>query len=95
MTPRAVARIELGPAAAIEKNVTLWRQAIEAGANEVEPLTTEQNDDVPEGAIGARLLTDRAGVHTVSKWLSGHGWKVVTSELGYVPKNFPDLNEQQ
>src|SRR5690349_20877071 len=69
--------------------------AIEAGANEVEPLTTQQNDDVPEGALGARLLTDRASVHTVSKWLSEHGWKVVTSELGYVPKNFPDLNEQQ
>lgn len=30
--------------------------AIEAGANEVEPLSHEQNDDIPEGAAGARLL---------------------------------------
>src|SRR5262245_19705474 len=37
--------------------------AIEAGANEVEPLTREQNDDVPEGAAGARFLTDRSAVH--------------------------------
>src|ERR1051325_3357578 len=69
--------------------------AIEAGANDVEPLTPEQNDDIPEGAAGARLLTDRANVHAVSKWLTANGWKVITSELGYVPKSYPTLNEQQ
>ncbi len=68
---------------------------IEAGANEVEPLTHSQNDDIPEGAAGARFLTDRTAVHAVSMWLSQNGWKVVTSELGYVPKNYPELNEQQ
>ena len=67
---------------------------IEAGANEVEPLTHSQNDDIPEGTAGARFLTDRTAVHAVSKWLSQNGWKVVTSELGYVPKNYPELNEQ-
>src|SRR5439155_6150591 len=69
--------------------------AIEAGANEVEPLSREQNDDIPEGAAGGRFLSDRFGVHAVSKWLAQNGWKIVTSELGYVPKNFPELNEQQ
>ena len=69
--------------------------AIEAGANDVEPLTPEQNDDIPEGAAGARLLSDRANVHAVSKWLTANGWKVITSELGYVPKSYPTLNEQQ
>jgi YebC/PmpR family DNA-binding regulatory protein len=68
---------------------------IEAGANEVEPLAREQNDDIPEGAAGARFLTDRAAVHAVSKWLSQNGWTVITSELGYVPKNYPELSEQQ
>lgn len=68
---------------------------IEAGANEVEPLTREENDDIPEGAIGARFLTDRAAVHLVSKWLNQNGWKVITSEIGYIPKSYPDLNEQQ
>ncbi len=69
--------------------------AIEAGANEVEPLTSAQNDDIPEGAAGARFVCDRTAVHTVAKWLSSNGWTVVTSELGYVPKQFPELTEQQ
>lgn len=69
--------------------------AIEAGANEVEPLTHEQNDDIPEGAAGARFICDRAAVHTVATWLGKNGWTVVTSELGYVPKQFPELTEAQ
>jgi YebC/PmpR family DNA-binding regulatory protein len=68
---------------------------IEAGANEVEPLSHQQNDDVPEAATGARFLTDRAALHSVSKWLSQNGWKVITSELGYLPKNYPELSESQ
>ncbi len=31
----------------------------------------------------------------MSKWLSANGWTVVTSELGYVPKQFPELTEVQ
>jgi len=69
--------------------------AIEAGANEVEPLSREQNDDIPESVTGARFLTDRTAVHAVSRWLSHNGWKVVTSEMGYVPKNYPEISEQQ
>jgi len=67
--------------------------AIEAGANEVETLTSGQNDDIPEGAAGAKFICDRAAVHAVSKWLAQNGWTVVTSELGYVPKSFPELTE--
>jgi YebC/PmpR family DNA-binding regulatory protein len=69
--------------------------AIEAGANEVEPLTSEQNDDIPEGAAGAKFICDRSAVHAVSKWLSSNGWTVVTSELGYVPKSLPELTDAQ
>jgi len=69
--------------------------AIEAGANEVESIAREQNDDIPEGASGARFLTDRAAVHAASKWLSQNGWKIITSELGYVAKNYPELTPQQ
>jgi len=69
--------------------------AIEAGANEVEVLTSEQNDDIPEGATGAKFICDRTAVAAVSKWLSSNGWTVVTSELGYVPKQFPELSESQ
>ncbi len=69
--------------------------AIEAGANEVEPLSHEQNDDIPAGACGARFLADRTALHAVSRWLSQNGWNIVTSEIGFIPKTFPELTEQQ
>jgi len=69
--------------------------AIEAGADEVEPLAHEQNDDIPTGVAGARFITDRTATAAVSKWLAANGWSVVTSELGYVPKQFPTLSEEQ
>jgi transcriptional/translational regulatory protein YebC/TACO1 len=69
--------------------------AIEAGANEVEPLTHEQNDDIPADATGARFITDRTNTHGVAKWLSDNGWTVVTSELGFVPKQCPELAGDQ
>jgi YebC/PmpR family DNA-binding regulatory protein len=75
--------------------VDLEGAAIEAGANEVEPLGNAQNDDIPAEATGARFITERTAVHTVSTWLAKNGWKVVTSELGYVAKNFPTLSEAQ
>jgi transcriptional/translational regulatory protein YebC/TACO1 len=42
-----------------------------------------------------RFLTERADLHSVSKWLSGHGWSIVTAEFGYLPKNFAELTEEQ
>ncbi|MDR1145772.1 MAG: YebC/PmpR family DNA-binding transcriptional regulator [Verrucomicrobiales bacterium] len=73
----------------------LEEAAIEAGANEVEPLANARNDDIPEGANGGRFVADRAAVHAVSQWLKQHGWTVVTSEIGYLPKNYPDLTPEQ
>jgi YebC/PmpR family DNA-binding regulatory protein len=78
-----------------DQNADIEAAGIEAGANEVEPLSSKQNDDIPEDALGARFLTDRTAVHTVSKWLAQNGWKVITSEQGYVAKNYPQLSEQQ
>ncbi|MGO8764235.1 MAG: YebC/PmpR family DNA-binding transcriptional regulator [Limisphaerales bacterium] len=78
-----------------DPNMDREAAAIEAGANEVERLTSGQNDDVPEGAAGAKFICDRAAVAAVAKWLSQNGWTVVTSELGYVPKQFPELTEAQ
>ncbi len=67
--------------------------AIEAGANDFEALTHAQNDDVPEGATGARFVTDRTAVHGVSTWLKEHGWHVITAELGHIAKQFPELDD--
>jgi transcriptional/translational regulatory protein YebC/TACO1 len=40
-------------------------------------------------------LTERTATGSVSKWLSQHGWTVVTSELGYTAKQFPQLTDEQ
>jgi YebC/PmpR family DNA-binding regulatory protein len=68
--------------------------AIEAGANDIEPLTHRQNDDIPEAATGARFLTERTSTASVSKWLSENGWHVVMSELGYQPRQYPTLSDE-
>jgi YebC/PmpR family DNA-binding regulatory protein len=67
--------------------------AIEAGANDFEPLTHAQNDDIPESHVGARFITERTAVHAVSSWLKANGWNVVTAEIGYIPKQFPELDD--
>ena len=67
--------------------------AIEAGANEFEPLSHAQNDDVPEEATGARFLTDRTAIHGAATWLKQNGWSVITAEIGYVAKMFPELDD--
>jgi len=65
--------------------------AIEAGAQEVEPLEAEE---VPTGEKGARFLTEIRDLDAVSKALKAAGWKIIASELRYVPKNFPDLPDK-
>lgn len=77
------------PDAAVDREAA----AIEAGANDFEPLTHAQNDDVPEGRTGARFVTERNAVHAVSVWLKANGWSVITSEIGHLAKNYPALDE--
>lgn len=76
-----------------DAGVDVEAAAIEAGANDFEPLSHAQNDDIPADRTGARFITERTATAAVSKWLSANGWTVVTAELGYVPKSFPDLSE--
>ena len=76
-------------------SVDLEEVAIEAGANDFEPLTHSQNDDIPADRTGARFITERSATAAVSKWLAVNGWTVVTAELGYVPKSFPELGETE
>lgn len=67
--------------------------AIEAGANEFEAVAHAQNDDIPEGHAGARFLTERTAVHAAATWLKQNGWSVITAELGYVAKMYPELDD--
>lgn len=76
-------------------NTDFEAAAIEAGANDVQPLTHEQNDDIPKDTAGAKFICERTEVANVSKWLSANGWTVITSEIGFVPKVFSELTEEQ
>ncbi len=78
-----------------KEGVDLEEAAIEAGSNEVEPLTHDQNDDIPSDKTGARFITDRTATAAVTTWLKSNGWNIVTSEIGYVAKNFPTLTDEQ
>src|SRR3954451_19043111 len=69
--------------------------AIEANAQNVEPITHEQSEDIPAETAGARFITERTDLHAGSQWLSQNGWKIVTSELGYIAKSFPALTEEE
>src|SRR2546426_738423 len=64
--------------------------AIEAGAQEIEPLEPEE---IPTGEKGARFLTDIKDLDAVSKGLKAAGWTIVSAEIRYLAKNFPELNE--
>ena len=64
--------------------------AIEAGAQEVEPLEAEET---PTGQKGARFLTEIRDLDHVSKALKAAGWNVTASEIPYLAKTFPELSE--
>ena len=64
--------------------------AIEAGAQEIEPL---EEEEVPPGHKGARFLTEIKDLDAVSKALKKAGWTIVSAELRYLAKSFPPLDE--
>lgn len=64
--------------------------AIEAGAQEVEPL---DSDEIPEGSIGATFITEIKDLDSVSKALQAKGWKTVNSELRFLAKELTELDE--
>ncbi len=64
--------------------------AIEAGAQEFEPLEAEE---IPEGQTGARFITEIKDLDTVAKFLKAAGWNVIASEIRYVAKSFTDVSE--
>jgi len=63
--------------------------AIEAGAQEIEPL---EADEAPQGQKGARFLTEIKDLDMVSKALKADGWNVIASEIRYLAKNFVEVS---
>jgi YebC/PmpR family DNA-binding regulatory protein len=66
--------------------------AIEAGAQNVEPM---EKDDLGEARTGAVFFTEVTDLNAVSNALTEAGWKVTTSELGYRAKNLVELPPEQ
>lgn len=58
--------------------------AIEAGADDVEALDT---DDIPESGLGGRFLCAIPALNEVNAGLKKLGWKLSTSELTYEVQN--------
>jgi YebC/PmpR family DNA-binding regulatory protein len=77
-----------------DANADAEAAAIEAGAQDFAPLTNADDSEIPEGTSGARFITAPTDLHAVSQWLGQNSWTIVTSELGYIAKNFPELSEE-
>jgi YebC/PmpR family DNA-binding regulatory protein len=75
-----------------DKSLDIETSAIEAGAQNVEPL---EAFDIPEGHIGARFICDRTDLDKVTKFLKDAKWSVTTSEMSYIAKSSVELSEEQ
>jgi YebC/PmpR family DNA-binding regulatory protein len=75
-----------------DKSLDIETVAIEAGAQNVEPL---ESFDIPEGHIGARFICDRTDLDKVTKYLKDAKWSVTASEMSYIAKSNVDLSEEQ
>ena len=75
-----------------DKSQDIEAAAIEAGAQEVQPLT---GGDVPEAHVGARFLCSPTDLDSVAKFLAKAKWSVTTSEMSYIAKNYVELGEAQ
>ncbi|MFL5814488.1 MAG: YebC/PmpR family DNA-binding transcriptional regulator [Bdellovibrionia bacterium] len=69
--------------------------AIEAGAQNVEKLEEAQKDEDGNLLLGGRFFSDPTDLDTVRTALQNAGWNVTMSELGYIPKNYVELSEEQ
>ena len=75
-----------------DKTLDIESVAIEAGAQNVEPL---EKTEVGADMCGARFFTDVTDLSTTTKFLVDAKWTVTMSELGYVAKNPAALTEEQ
>jgi YebC/PmpR family DNA-binding regulatory protein len=75
-----------------DKSQDVEAAAIEAGAQEVQPL---QNEELAEDHVGARFLCNPTDLDAVAKFLKAAKWSVTTSEMGYMAKNYVELTEAQ
>jgi YebC/PmpR family DNA-binding regulatory protein len=68
--------------------------ALEAGADDVSPLTPEDIEDLPDGHVAGRFICQTTQLDQVGKALKALGWVITTSEWSYLPKDLPELTEE-
>ncbi|MEN9723177.1 MAG: hypothetical protein RJB38_1163 [Pseudomonadota bacterium] len=85
-------RLGVVEATTSQGDVDIEGAAIEAGAQNVEPLESEE---VASGHRGARFFTEPTDLDSVSKALSQTGWTVTLTELSFIPKSIVDLSDEQ
>lgn len=73
-----------------DKGRDIEGDGIEAGAQNVEPLTAEE---AGEAGFGARFFTETKDLAAVTKWLLKAGWKVTASEMRHIAKNPVSLSD--
>lgn len=73
-----------------DKSLDIEGVAIEAGAQNVEPL-----EEVTAGQAGARFYCDPKDLDAVTKFLTSNGWVTTMTELSYIAKNNAELSEEQ
>src|ERR1041385_711272 len=74
-----------------DKSQDIEGAAIEAGAENVEPLQS----GIPEGHGGARFYTAPASLDGVAKYLAANKWTITTSELSYIAKNPVEVSDEE
>ena len=74
-----------------DKSLDLEGAAIEAGAQEVEPLEAAE---IESGHTGARFYTDPGDLDAVNRQLTEAGWTVSLSELSFRAKSGVDLTPE-
>jgi YebC/PmpR family DNA-binding regulatory protein len=85
-------RLGLIEATHSNKSLDIEEAAIEADAQNVEPLEAGETE---ADQIGARFFTAPTDLDGVNKKLTEAGWVVSKSELSYIPKNYVELDGEQ
>lgn len=75
-----------------DKTKDIEEVAIEAGAQNVEPL---EKHEIEDGHLGARFYTDPSDLDSVNKYLTAAGWVITQSEISFVAKNPVELSPEQ
>ncbi|HRK01663.1 MAG TPA: YebC/PmpR family DNA-binding transcriptional regulator [Oligoflexia bacterium] len=89
-------RLGVIEASTAEGGLDIEGVAIEAGAQNVEPIAGDELKQMnPDHKTGARFICEPQDLDSVSKAVTALGWKVVSAELSYLAKNNVEISDEQ